>query len=568
MYKIYKILEDNQKNSFLILIVLSIILLVLEFLTFFSLQPIIDYFLNNSDSRLFSFFKLINFNLKLSLTNLVFIFISTFLARSFFYTFSNFLRSIFVKKINDSLSKKIFSNYLNQDFDFFINNDSSILISNLINEVDKFAYRVLDGFLIIIAEIFLVIAIIIFLLISYFTGTIFLIITGSLFFICLFSFYKKKFKTIGEQKVLHDAYKIQDLQKSFYVIQNIKLDHLENFFLKRFNFNTEASSVSSFKLNFLSDLNKPLLEILILFLSVFIMFIFYFYIHLSKTELLAMLGLFMIAMFRLLPSCNRILGLSNQLKYYSSSIDIIQEQLSLFTKDVQAVYSKKDFFFQNSIVFRNVSFTYSGNKKKALLDINFEIKKNDIIGIVGDSGSGKSTLLNLITFLLKPSDGSILIDGKEIKNLYKNFQRIVSYVPQKIYLTNESIRENIIFGNDDKKLLNEKYLDEIISRANLKMVISKLSEGKDTLIGERGVKLSGGEQQRIGIARALYKNPKILILDEATSALDKNSEKEIFSTINNLKNKMTIIIVSHQESVINFCQKIFKIENNSLKKIK
>ena len=244
MNKIFKLFSVSQKKFFIILVMSLLVFLILEFLFFFSLQPIINYFLNNPNTRLFNFLSLLDFYPKLSLSNLIFLFIFFFLLRSIFSIIAIFLRSKFVKSINDDFSKRIYSNYLNQNFEFFIQHDSSILISNLINEVGNFSYKVLDGLLIIITEFFLVLAILIFLLINYFKATIFLTVVISFFFIFLFSFFKKKYKKLGEQKVVYDSYKIKDLQKSFYVIQNIKLDHLENLFLERFEKNTQISSSS------------------------------------------------------------------------------------------------------------------------------------------------------------------------------------------------------------------------------------------------------------------------------------------------------------------------------------
>jgi ABC-type bacteriocin/lantibiotic exporter with double-glycine peptidase domain len=215
----------------------------------------------------------------------------------------------------------------------------------------------------------------------------------------------------------------------------------------------------------------------------------------------------------------------------------------------------------------NINFSYSGSSKKILDNINLKINNNSITGIYGDSGSGKSTLLNIIACLLKPSSGRIYIDGKLLESDYKDFQNNIGYVTQKIYLTDESLIKNIAFGKNENDY-DQKLLSEVIYKSNLTEVVKKLPEGIDTILGERGSKLSGGQQQRIGIARALYKKPKIIIFDEATSALDIDSETEILKTIQSLKREAAILIVSHKILFQDYCDSVYKFQDNKLIQIK
>jgi ATP-binding cassette subfamily C protein len=191
------------------------------------------------------------------------------------------------------------------------------------------------------------------------------------------------------------------------------------------------------------------------------------------------------------------------------------------------------------------------------------IKKNEVIGIIGKSGSGKTTLLNILCGLIKPQGGEILVDGKSVDELNKLFSKRIGYVTQRTYLTDESIIKNIIFG------IKEEYYDKdlfnnIIKKVKLDSLINKLPNRENTLVGEMGIAISGGEQQRIGIARALYKKPEILILDESTSALDRETEKEILKIISNFRNEITVIIVSHKDELIEQCQKVFRVDNNKV----
>ena len=225
-------------------------------------------------------------------------------------------------------------------------------------------------------------------------------------------------------------------------------------------------------------------------------------------------------------------------------------------------YNKIFSDFQN-IKFKNVNFFYKNRTKKNLIDINLDISRNDIVGIVGPSGSGKSTLVNLLLGLLIPSSGSIEADNVGINSSIINWRSCIGYVPQSIFLLNESLKNNIAFGVPDENISTSKLM-ECIRQSQLETFFSDLPNGLLTKLGERGTKISGGELQRIGIARALYFDPNILIFDESTSALDHETEQKLLDEIYNFKNNKTIIFITHRNSTLKYCNKIYKINEGSL----
>ena len=198
--------------------------------------------------------------------------------------------------------------------------------------------------------------------------------------------------------------------------------------------------------------------------------------------------------------------------------------------------------------------------------MNFIIPKNSIIGIYGESGSGKSTLVNLLCGLLNLREGKILIDEKNINDVKNSWQSKIGYIPQDIYILDDSIKNNIIFNNEDNTNI-DKDLKNVIDISQLNKLIDSLSEGLDTKVGDRGINISGGQRQRIAIARALYHKPDVLIFDEATNSLDEITENNLMDSIYSIKGK-TIIIISHNIKTLNRCEKIFKIESKSIKEIK
>jgi ABC-type multidrug transport system fused ATPase/permease subunit len=376
------------------------------------------------------------------------------------------------------------------------------------------------------------------------------------------SFYKKKLKKIGLERSVSEKIKIDNLQKTFHAIQSIKLDNIENFFIKKYS---DANSISVKKLAFLNifnDLHKPIWEILILVSFVFSLYVGYNFFGLFRTDLVLILGTFTIALFRFLPSLNRILNSYNMFKFYSPSIDIIYKELfdinNFIVKDQDKIICSKSF---NQIELNKVSFQYDYKDRYVLDKIDLTIKHNSITLIKGESGSGKSTLLNIICGLLCPIKGKVLLDGKDIRYFLKSYQSKIGYVTQKTLLSDDSIINNIVFGQhiDD---INLNFVKEVIGKSKLDKLISKLPEGLNTIIGERGSFLSGGEQQRLGIARALYKKPQILILDEATSALDENTESLLLNEILELQEFITIVMVSHKNLPINREFQLFDLEDH------
>jgi ABC-type multidrug transport system fused ATPase/permease subunit len=563
MLKIFKLLNEFQRRHLFIIIILLILLSLLELLTFSLLQPIINYFTDKNNLNISYIYK-IDFFKNSTILVLLGIFFVIFLLRGVLNIYISHRKHSLVRNINNTLSKKIFLNYLNQNFSFFIDNNSAKMTSNIINEVEKFSYRLIESLIGLATEIFIIFAILTFLFLNYFKGTIILGSSVIIFFSIFYYYFKSKFKKFGEDKTLYDSIKINDLQSSFYAIQLIKLENLEEYFSNKFNHSTARSSDSQFYLSFISELPKPLIEFLVLVIVFFILFIFYFFFNIGKSEIITMLGLFVVAMFRLLPSTNKVIGCLNAVKFYSSSVEIINNEVNkkTTTRDQQEL-NNIFFTFNKSIKLNNVSFLHESKKDFILKNVNLTINKYDMIAILGENGSGKSTLLNIISCLLRPNSGNLLIDGVQVDQFYRAYQAKIAYVQQKTILIDDTLIRNIIFGKKESEF-NLKLFDEIIETSNLEKFLQKLPNGKETLLGERGSQLSGGEMQKIGIARALYKKPEILLLDEATSALDDQSEKEILKTIQSLKGKITVIIVTHKKNILDYCDKIYGLSQGNI----
>ena len=276
------------------------------------------------------------------------------------------------------------------------------------------------------------------------------------------------------------------------------------------------------------------------------------------------IALFGAAAFRLLPSINRLANNFQILRYASPVVSKIYEEFPLKGEENHNQKNVSNFIFNKEIKIENLSFKYPENNENILENITLEIKSGESIGIVGETGSGKSTLVDIICGLLRCNEGSFLIDGHKIKEEnIKAWQQNIGYVPQNVYLLDDTIKENIIFGKKTNDR-NINSLSESIKSAQLENLISNLPNGLETIVGERGARLSGGQIQRIGIARALDNNPKLLIFDESTSALDTKTERELIKDIIKLKANKTLILISHRLSVLENCDRIYEVKDKKI----
>ena len=274
------------------------------------------------------------------------------------------------------------------------------------------------------------------------------------------------------------------------------------------------------------------------------------------------MGLFAVAAFRLMPSISRILNAIQSLRYGLTVVDTLSNEVSQSYSD-RIFYNQNDFSFNNSIEFKNVTYSYPGSQKSSLIYISLKILKGESIGVIGASGAGKSTLVDILLGLLSANEGEVMVDGYNIQNQLRQWQNQIGYVPQSIYLTDDTLRRNVAFGISNDEINEDAVLDAACA-AQIDEFIKSLPLGLDTVVGENGIRLSGGQRQRIGIARALYHKPNILVLDEATSALDTETEQEVMQAVRVLKGKKTIVIVAHRMSTIEDCDRLYQLNDGRL----
>jgi ABC-type multidrug transport system fused ATPase/permease subunit len=580
MYYLFKNFMNNfstiLKLRFFILLLFLLFLTVLEFISLSMIPLIVKIFLtNSSDLILFS----INFEKIVSIfpgvdniTKLIFLTIVIFSIKFFLYVFFAKFEVNFYRDLKSHFSNNIFNSYLNRDYLFFLNINSSIVTRNIINESENAVQFVICS-LILCKEILLVFVISLLLIlydpiISTLSLLLILFVT---YLFYLFTHRTLKKISIKRIMAIGELYKI--INETFSLIKEIKILAKEKMFFNKFNKYRNYFDQQISNRDFIVKLPKIFFEYLaIIALSSFILY--FIFLEKEKDDLFIILSLVAVAIVRLMPSFNQISGSLAHFGSYKESFLILQKEtfnLSISKKLQNNSINYVGNLGNIEIIFKNVFYDYSSDVNKndtnlhsllpVIKNVSFEIKKGEFIGIIGKSGSGKSTLINLILGLLAPKQGNIKINNSPDK---------VGYVPQDIYLIDDTLKANIALGYNDEEI-DLFRIHEILKDCELESFVKGKKRGLDLILGDKGIRISGGEKQRVGLARTLYENKNIIIFDEATSSLDSETERSVMKSILNIKNKkkesITLIMIAHRLSSLINCDRVILLEDGIIKDI-
>lgn len=477
----------------------------------------------------------------------------------------SFLQAKFFRDLRVKNTDRLLNYFFSKPYIYFVNNDPSKLLRSLSSDLDL-ANTYLEQNLQILREI-LVVFLVLFLLLFVNTNVSLAVFIGiGLTSYFIFSFFKKKLTDLAKLNFKERIQQIKIVNQIFFNIQEIKITLKENFFLNQYNKVIYNIKKTEFFNIVFSKAPRLILETFAV-ISMVLIIIYFSNKNYDIKEIIPLLSLFGMAALRLIPSFNIItLGFTALKKTEISFQSIVKLFRENSKNKVRKSHNEKirNNSTINSIEVKNVSFKYPDSKKLILKNINLKIKNNSSIGIVGKTGCGKSTLIKLLAGLLSPSEGKILVNNKDINKNLKYWYKNLSYIPQNIYLNDDTIRRNIAIGEYDSEI-DEKKLKISIKLSGLERFVNNLDLGLETFVGADGIKLSGGQVQRIGIARAIYLQPNVFILDEATNSLDEKTESEILEDFNKLKVNKFLIMISHRLASLKKCDVVLYIADGQIK---
>ena len=561
--KISYILSRKEKKRFLFLIGLTLIGMILESLGLGLLVPTISMVINPNffegmvENFGISFFE--NFSYQTSLLIILSCIGFLYIFKTIFLTFILDWQNKFVFNLQANISKDLYQRYLNQPYQFYLSTNTSDVTKNILIEVQllvKYFIALINLFNegLLLSTIFFTLLII---------EPVGVIGIGTIFLIFGYSFFKitnARIHTYGQERKKYDASISRLILEGYGGSKEIKLLDRSSYFIDQFNFYSDQKKRIAANQSTFAQVPRLYIELLAVLSVVGLVAIMLFQEYPTE-EIISKVGVFVVAVFRIIPSYSKISAALQNVKFNSVVLDIIYQKLRELK--IEEISDEVKVEFKKEIKFDSVFFRYSNSEKNVLNNIDFTIKKGRTIGFIGASGSGKSTIIDLLNGLLKPNAGQIRIDNIPLEECLKSWQQKIGYVPQQNFLTDSSIASNIAFGLPEEEIDQIK-LSNAIQKAELKKFIDSLPEGVQTKVGERGLQISGGQMQRIGIARALYNDPEVLIFDEATSALDEKTEINVLSAIRELKKSKTIIVITHRKNALKDCDKVYKLDGGVL----
>ena len=560
--KIYNLLPLAERRKALMLLVLMLVGMLLETLGIGLVIPVITLMMQGDlTSNHLIIGSIISFFGDPSQTELVTAvmlgLLAVYVVKNLFLAFLIWVQTQFAFNLQAKLSQQLFAIYLRQPYTFHLQRNSAQLIRNVTSEISAFT-RVITSSLLLFTELMVLIGITTLLLLIEPLGAFIVLIVFS---VAAWTFHRMTRGYIsrwGIERQHHDGLRIQHLQQGLGGAKDVKLLGRENDFLTQFQIHNIKSTRVWKLITILQNYPRLVFELLAV-TGLTVLVISMLSQGKEMQNIVPILGLFAAAAFRLMPSVNRVLSSVQTLRFNLPVINTLNEELKLITSGSNSQQISKPDFFKKEISIKNLKYHYPDTELPALDGVSMNIKKGETVGFIGASGSGKSTLVDVILGLLTPRNGHIEIDGKNIHLALRNWQDQIGYVPQSIYLTDDSLRRNIAFG------LAEEQIDDVavkhaIHAAQLDDFVTSLPDGMETIVGERGIRISGGQRQRIGIARALYHDPNVLVLDEATSALDTATEVGVMQAVMALHGKKTIIIVAHRLSTVEKCDRLYELD--------
>lgn len=497
-------------------------------------------------------------------TLLAVLIIIVYVAKNGFIIFINNMQYRFSYYGKRDMQNKLMRYYIAKDYTFFLNHNSAELMRDINTDPEMFYAAVLN-ILQLASELCVCAVMIVFLFVTDPIITIGVAIAMVLILLIFVKGLRKILARFGDDRRKYNANVFQCIQEAFGGIKEIKIANREAYFEEEFCKQNGLYTYTIKQNAFVSSIPKPMMEALCVVGLMAAIAVRMNMTTTSSTELMSTLAVFAMSAFYLLPSANKVSEYLGSIIHNGVVIHKMgEEYVKIRDLEIKSEADKNylPVALDKEISVEDMTFQYPDTEEAVLKNVNVTIPKNASVAFIGPSGAGKTTMVDLILGVLKPQEGRIAVDGMDIKESYRGWHDKIGYIPQTIYMLDDTIRNNIAFGQ--KEPIDDEQIWDALRQAQLDEFVKSLDEGLDTMIGEAGVRLSGGQRQRIGIARALYRKPEVLVLDEATSALDTETEAAVMEAIDSLQGKMTMLIIAHRLTTIKNCDIVYQVENGGV----
>ena len=579
LIELKKILNVEIRYKIFLLILLNFISIFFDIVGISMIIPMVIIITEEKEGIIekFPFLSdyLLNYSTSQILVFAITFFLIFYIFKSLFVTFLTWFDKKFIHLTQVYFSEKLLNKYLTENYLKFLSYNSADLIRNIISESGIFVTSVIHNITNLFVEIILIISVAALLIYFEPIGSSVSITFIAAIVISYIFYFKKKLSFLGKERQMIDGVLIKNLSQAFTLFREVRLFDKSTYLVSKFKEIAKKRAQISIFEQLVNSLPRVYFELMAI-LSLSFMVYTLVYIKNDISEIIPILSLYTAALFRLIPSANKIIQSINSLNHNLPAFQTVYNDLKN-SKDVLINLDNKNLKFEKflekkieikSIELKDISFSFQSKEKKLeiLKNINLELSIGNLTGLIGETGSGKSTIANIISGLIQDFEGKLIINKN---NNFDRFflQKFTGYVSQHVNLIDDTILNNICYGIDTDKIDNEK-VEKIINELNLTNLISSLPNKYNHKIGEQGLTLSGGQRQKISLARTLYLNPKVIIFDESTSSLDRETEKDFMKVINEIKKNKIILFITHNKLLEEDFDKIYKIENNSVKEYK
>ena len=492
-----------------------------------------------------------------------------YLVKNAFLVFAAYKRTALRWNMQRELQTKMLDSYMARPYSYYLDVNTGDVLNGLVNDVNSL-YTVIEYLFNFLSYAITIAMIGVYLCISDLTMALSILFVSGLCFIGVTMLFRKLLNGAGQRQRMANAESYKYANQSINGIKEINVMHRKYFFVEKYDSAVRKSTTENIRFNFLNSCPRLIIEAVCI-CGIIITICIRYLTGNADAVFVSKIAVFIVAAVRILPLVASITNVANGLVYYWAGVRNTYENIrdaekykaectEYISMNTDHIEITKLSDAERSLKLSNIKWRYPGSDRDVLNGLSLEVKYKESVAIIGASGAGKTTISDIIMGLYRPQEGRVEFAGKDVFAMPEQWAKMVGYVPQSLFLIDDTIRANITFGIDEKDVDDEKVWDAI-NRAQLRSYVNELPEGLDTVVGERGIKLSGGQRQRIAIARALYHDPEILILDEATSALDNDTEKAVMEAIDSLQGMKTMIIIAHRLSTIKNCDVVYEIKD-------